>query len=128
VSEEDSGASLFEGTVEEMQEKLNELIVQNMNRQTKLKMDYQKAMDPLNFLHARITALIQVTLDESGQMKLELLTHTILASMLDMALAQEAAEQEQQKEQQARSRLLEGIPGVDPSVPMQMPPGMFSRG
>lgn len=115
---EATGVELSNGNVDELREQVTHLVELNQKRQQLLAEKYQVGLDPLNFVHARISAITQALLDENGQMRLEVLTQTVISNMLDSALNQAEA-------QKARSTLLEGVPGVDPNVQQQVPPGIF---
>jgi hypothetical protein len=99
-----TGTPLEEGTLDEMREQVQALIEANMEREQKMLAQFNAQLDPMNFFHVRLSALVQVLLDEPGQLKLEVLTQTLIANMLDMTMQQAETEA-------TRRKLLEGVPG-----------------
>lgn len=118
TEQEAVGMDLSDGDVEEIREQVGKLLELNNQRQQMLAEKYQVGLDPLNFVHARISAVVQALLDERGQLRLEVLTQTVIGNMLDAALNQAEA-------QKARSTLLDGVPGVDPRMQQQVPQELF---
>lgn len=103
-TEEITGIELPEGDIEQMREQVGALVEANMEREQRMASQFNARVDPLNFFHVRLSALVQVLLDEPGQLKLEVLTQTLIANMLDMTMQQAEAES-------TRRTLLEGVPG-----------------
>lgn len=108
------GTELSDGETEEIRAQVEQLLQLNQDRQNMLAEKYKVGLDPLNFVHARISAITQALLDERGQLRLEVLTQTVISNMLDSALNQAEA-------QKARSTLLDGVPGLDPRNHQQVP-------
>lgn len=114
-----TGTELSDGDADEIRTQVEQLLQLNQDRQKMLAEKYQVGLDPLNFVHARISAITQALLDERGQLRLEVLTQTVISNMLDSALNQAEA-------QKTRSTLLEGVPGLDPRAHQQQVPFLGS--
>ena len=110
----------FEVDIPALRDQVAQLVQQNQQREQLLAEKYEIGLHPLNVLHARINALIQVLLDEPGQLQLDVLVQTVISNMLDSELNRA----EQQKN---RSTLLSGVPGLDPGVQPPLPPDFFAR-
>jgi hypothetical protein len=119
MTEDAAGTQLADGDIEEIKAQVDNLLQLNQQREQMLAEKYQVGLDPLNFVHARISAITQALLDERGQLRLEVLTQTVISNMLDSALNQAEA-------QKTRSTLLEGVPGLDPRVHQQQVPFLGS--
>ncbi len=124
--ETEKPVKLADKSVDELQTQVDELGAQIDERQATLLNEYGGAVDPLNFFHARLSALAEIMLDEKGLLVLDILTRTMIVSMIDNFLEQAVEMKKQQEQQQNRARLVEGIPGVDPNVGMPIPQGLFT--
>jgi hypothetical protein len=109
-----------ETDVPALKDQLEQLVELNNQREQALVQGYGIGLHPLNVMHARISALVQVILDEPGQLQLDILTQTVISNMLD-------AELNRASEQKNRSALLSGVPGVDPGLPQQLPADFLIR-
>jgi hypothetical protein len=109
MTEEAVGSQAIDGTIDELKEQVEELISNNSSREEMLAAKFNASVNPLNFFHARLSALVSVLLDEEHQLKLEIVTQTMVSNILDMALNTAQAQVEEAETQQRRQTLLEGI-------------------
>jgi len=115
MSDDTTSTTVPDGeTVEELQAKLEELYIANTEKVNKLAQEYQRALQPSDLVQIRLNALISMILSEEYKIKLDLVAQATLSSVLDNVLNQAAREKTQ-------STLLQGVPGVDPKVQMQIP-------
>lgn len=111
TNEEVTSQPLPDGDVDELRLQVDKLIQLNYQKQQAMAEETQRGIDPLNFAHARITAITQLLLNEEQQLKLEVLTQTLISTMVDAAWIQAAKEKEDEDSLRVREELLRGMPG-----------------
>jgi hypothetical protein len=115
VSEQDS-KNLPEGSADELQAQLNALIEKNVEVEQKMAENFGAAMQPADKVNVRLNCLMSKILPPEHRVEVEIMTQTMLSTILEEMYSKVEEQFEEFKKQQAQQEFLRGVPGVDPGA------------
>lgn len=107
---------LPEGTADEMQEQLDALLTANLEIEQRMAENFGAGMQPADKVNVRLNCLMSKILPPEHRIEVEIMTQTMLSTILANMYDEVEKQFEEFKRQQAQQDFLRGVPGVDPSA------------
>jgi hypothetical protein len=115
-SEVQTAEELPEGTPEELQTQLETLLSKNTEIEQRMATTFGAGMQPADKVNIRLNCLMSMVLPPELRVKVEIMTQTMLFTVLENMYTEVEKQFEEFKKQQAQQDLLRGVRGVDPSA------------
>jgi hypothetical protein len=107
---------LPEGSIEELSEQLEALMNKNIEVEQRMANTFGAAMQPADKVNVRLNCLMSKILPPEHRIEVEIMTQTMLSTILEQMYEAVEKQFEDMKREQARQDFLRGVPGIDPSA------------
>lgn len=107
---------LPEGDPEQLQAQLEELLAKNIEIEQRMATTFGAGMQPADKVNVRLNCLMSMILPPELRIKVEIMTQTMLDTILSNMYIEVEKQFEEMQRQKAQQDFLRGVPGVDPSA------------
>lgn len=107
---------LPEGSPEELAAQLDALMNKNLEVEQRMANTFGAGMQPADKVNVRLNCLMSMVLPPELRVKVEIMTQTMLSTILEQMYEAVEKQFEDMKREQAKQEFLRGVPGIDPSA------------